>query len=108
MAGNVLELTDDNFESEVLNADVPTLVDFWATWCNPCRQIAPIIESVASDYQGKLRVGKMDIDHHQTTPQKYAVRSIPTLLIFKGGQPVGQIVGPVPRSKLEDELKKHI
>lgn len=105
---HVLELTDDNFETEVLSSDVPALVDFWATWCGPCRQIAPTVEALASDYAGKLKVGKMDIDNHQLTPQKYGVRSIPTLLIFKGGQVVGQVVGAVPRSKLEDEVKKHM
>ena len=105
---NVLELTDDNFETEVLGSDIPALVDFWAVWCGPCRQIAPTVEALASDYAGKLKVGKMDIDNHQLTPQKYGVRSIPTLLIFKGGQVVGQVVGAVPRSKLEDEVKKHM
>jgi len=105
---NILELTDDNFESEVLSADVPTLVDFWAVWCGPCRQIAPTVEALAADYAGKLKVGKMDIDHHQITPQRYGIRSIPTLLIFKGGEVVGQVVGAVPRSKLEDEVKKHM
>ncbi len=105
---NILELTDDNFESEVLSADVPTLVDFWAVWCGPCRQIAPTVEALATDYAGKLKVGKMDIDHHQITPQRYGIRSIPTLLIFKGGEVVGQVVGAVPRSKLEDEVKKHM
>ncbi len=105
---NILELTDENFESEVLSADVPTLVDFWAVWCGPCRQIAPTVEALATDYAGKLKVGKMDIDHHQITPQRYGIRSIPTLLIFKGGEVVGQVVGAVPRSKLEDEVKKHM
>ncbi len=105
---DVLELTDTNFQSEVLESDVPTLVDFWAVWCGPCRQVAPTVEALASDYKGKLKVGKMDIDHHQMTPQKYGVRSIPTLLVFKGGEVVGQIVGAVPRSKLEDEIKKHV
>ncbi|WP_428265252.1 thioredoxin [Haliangium sp.] len=105
---NVVELTDSNFESEVLQSDVPALVDFWAVWCGPCRQIAPTVEALANEYQGKLKVGKMDIDHHQLTPQKYGIRSIPTLLVFKGGQVVGQVVGAVPRSKLEAEVTKHI
>jgi thioredoxin 1 len=107
-SANVLELTDDNFDTEVVNADTPTLVDFWAVWCGPCRQIAPTVEALASDYQGQLKVGKMNIDDHQLTPQKYGIRSIPTLLVFKGGEVVGQIVGAVPRSKLEDEIKKHL
>ena len=105
---NIVELTDDNFESEVLKSDKPTLVDFWAAWCGPCRQIAPTVEALADEYKGKLKVAKMDIDHHLLTPQRFQVRSIPTLLVFKGGQVVGQVVGAVPKSKLVDELKKHI
>jgi thioredoxin 1 len=105
---DVLELSDDNFEAEILKSDTPALVDFWAVWCGPCKQIAPTVEALASEYKGKLKVGKLDIDHHQLTPQKYGIRSIPTLLVFKGGQVVGQIVGAVPRSKLEAEIKKHV
>src|SRR5690242_21658717 len=100
-SANVKELTDANFEAEVLKSDVPTLVDFWAVWCGPCRQIAPTVEALAEQYKGKLRVGKMDVDNHQIVPQQYGIRSIPTLLIFKGGKVVGQVVGAVPRSKLE-------
>jgi thioredoxin 1 len=107
-SANVKELTDDNFESEVLKADVPTLVDFWAVWCGPCRQVAPTVDALADEYQGKLKVGKMDVDHHQIVPQQYGIRSIPTLLIFKGGKVVGQVVGAVPRSKLESEIQKHL
>jgi thioredoxin 1 len=105
---NMLELTDENFDKEVLKAETPTLVDFWAVWCGPCRQIAPMVEALAEQYKGKLKVGKMDVDHHQIVPQQYGIRSIPTLLIFKGGKVVGQVVGAVPRSKLEAEVQKHI
>lgn len=105
---NIVELTDENFETEVLKSDVPTLVDFWAVWCGPCRQIAPMVDAMADEYKGKLKVGKMDIDHHQITPQRFGIRSIPTLLVFKGGQVVGQVIGAVPRSKLEAEVTKHI
>ena len=105
---DVHEFTDGNFDSEVLQSNVPALVDFWATWCGPCKQIAPAVEALASEYKGKIKVGKLNIDDHQQVPQKYGIRSIPTLLFFKGGQVVGQISGAVPRSRLEDELKKHI
>jgi thioredoxin 1 len=108
MAGDVLELSDDTFESEILKSETPALVDFWAVWCGPCRQIAPTVEALAAEYKGKLKVAKINIDDHQLTPQRYNIRSIPTLLVFKGGQVVGQIIGAVPRSKLEAEIKKHV
>ena len=105
---NVKELTDANFEAEVLKSEIPTLVDFWAVWCGPCKQIAPTVEALANEYAGRLKVAKMDVDHHQIVPQQYRVTSIPTLLIFKGGRVVGQLVGAMPRSTLEAEIQKHI
>lgn len=105
---NVKELTDTNFDTEVLKSDVPTLVDFWAVWCAPCKQIAPTVDAIANDYVGRLKVGKLDIDHHQIVPQQYGIKSIPTLLIFKGGKVVGQVVGAVPRAKLVAEIEKHV
>jgi len=105
---NVKELTDENFESEVLKSEVPTLVDFWAVWCGPCKQIAPTVEALANEYKGRVKVAKMDVDHHQVVPQSYGVRSIPTLLIFKSGKVVEQLVGAMPRSKLEAALQKHL
>jgi len=105
---NVKELTDANFDAEVLKSEIPTLVDFWAVWCGPCKQIAPTVDALADEYKGRLKVAKMDVDHHQIVPQQYGVRSIPTLLIFKGGKVVSQLVGAMPRSKLEAELQKHL
>ena len=105
---NVKEITDSNFETEVLQSEIPTLVDFWAVWCGPCKQIAPMVDAVADDYKGKLKVAKMDVDRHQIVPQQYSIRSIPTLLLFKGGKVVGQFVGTMARAKLEAEIKKHL
>lgn len=107
-SANIKELTDANFETEVLKSEVPVLVDFWAVWCGPCKQIAPMVDALADAYKGRLAVAKMDVDHHQIVPQQYRVSSIPTLLIFKGGKVVGQLVGAVPRTKVEAELQKHL
>ena len=104
----IVELSDDNFENEIIKSDTLALVDFWAEWCGPCKLIAPAVESLAGEYEGKLKVGKLNIDNHQLVPQQYNIRSIPTLLFFKGGQVVGQIVGAVPKTKLEEELLKHV
>ena len=107
MAGqDIVNIADSEFQSAVLDSAEPVLVDFWATWCAPCRAIAPVLEELAGQYKGKVRVAKVNIDDNQSTPQKYGIRSIPTLLLFKNGQVVEQIVGAVPKSKLEDALKK--
>ena len=103
---NVVEVTDSNFQSEVLGSSVPVLVDFWAVWCAPCRAIAPHVEALAKEHAGKLRVGKLDIDANQDVAAQFEVRSIPTLLLFKDGKVVGQLVGAVPRAKLDDLVKK--
>ena len=101
MAGkNVHEFTDGNFKSEVLDSQVPVLVDFTATWCGPCKALAPIVEKVADDYEGKVKVGKLDIDANSEMTKKYGVRSVPTILIFKGGEKIGQYVGLTSREKL--------
>lgn len=97
--------TDANFDAEVLKSDVPTLVDFWATWCAPCRQIAPFVESIAKDYAGKLNVGKLDIDSSPKVPTTYDVRSIPTLLLFRKGKMIGQMIGAVSKAKIEGFVK---
>jgi thioredoxin 1 len=103
---NVFEVTDSNFDAEILKSPVPVLVDFWAVWCAPCRAIAPHVDAIANDYAGKVRVGKLDIDSNPEIPSKFEVRSIPTVLVFKEGKVVGQIVGAVPKAKLEDLVKK--
>ena len=107
MASNdVVILQDATFDKEVLKSDVPVLVDFWAVWCGPCKAVAPHVDELASQYKGKVKVAKMDVDQHQQVPQQYGIRSIPTLLVFKGGRVVDTIVGAVSKSKLEDSLKK--
>ena len=103
---DIVELTDQNFDAEVLKSPVPTLVDFWAVWCGPCRVIAPAVEQLATQYKGKVKVAKLNIDDHVQVPQKYEIRSIPTLLIFKNGQVAAQIVGAVPKARIEEALKK--
>jgi len=104
----IVEVTDSNFDSDVLKADQPVLVDFWAAWCGPCRALAPIVEEIATNYRGRVKVGKMDVDKNNATPQRYGIRGIPTLLIFKGGQVREQIVGYVPKETIQKALEKHL
>ena len=104
----IFEVTDANFDQDVLKSDKPVLVDFWATWCGPCRAIAPIVEELAGEYQGKIKIGKMDVDSNSATPMRYRVTGIPTLLVFKGGQVVEQLVGYKPKETIAQALNKHI
>lgn len=108
MAEGIVELTDQNFESSVLQSGKLTLVDFWAEWCAPCRALTPVVAQLATQYAGKMVVGKMNIDDHPQTPGRFAIRAIPTLLLFKDGQVVEQLVGLVSKSKLDDVLQKHL
>jgi thioredoxin 1 len=106
--GNYIEVTDVTFEEEVLKSELPVLVDFWAVWCAPCRMIAPMVEELATEREGSLKVVKMDVDNNPDTAMKFGIRSIPTLLIFKNGQIVDQVVGAIPKSMLESKIEKHI
>ena len=106
--GAYVTLTDDNFEQEVLKSDKPVLVDFWATWCGPCRAIAPVIEELAGEFDGKAVIGKLDVDQNPNTAAKFGIRSIPTLYIYKNGEVVDTIVGAVPKATLEEKINAHL
>jgi thioredoxin 1 len=97
-------ITDDNFDSEVLKSSEPVLIDFWATWCGPCKMIAPIVEELAGEFEGKAKIGKLDVDENQQTSIKYGVRSIPTILIFKDGKLKDTIIGAVPKPQIVSKL----
>jgi thioredoxin 1 len=103
--GKALEVTDNTFEQEVLRAEQPVLVDFWAVWCGPCRAVAPIVEELAGEYEGQLKVMKLDVDDNPRTAVAYGVQSIPTLLVFKDGKPAERIVGAVPKKVIVDKLQ---
>ena len=101
-------VTDSNFQQEVLNSEKPVLVDFWAVWCGPCKMIAPVVEELAKEYAGQLKVGKLDVDNNPEVSMKYGIRSIPTLMVFKEGKVVEQIVGAVPKRNLVEKVLPHI
>jgi thioredoxin 1 len=103
---NVIQLTDDSFESEVLQSSTPVLVDFWASWCAPCKAISPVVDGLADEFEGKVKVGKLNVDENPATPGQYGVRGIPTLILFKDGKVVDQVVGAVPKNQLEGLIKK--
>lgn len=102
-----LELTDQNFE-EIINTDKPVLVDFWAEWCGPCKMIAPVVEELAADYEGKAVIAKVDVDSNPEVSAKFGIRSIPTLLVFKGGEVVDKQIGAVPKTTLSEKLDKQL
>lgn len=106
--GNTFEVTTDNFQVEVLDSELPVLIDFWAEWCGPCKQIAPIVEQIAGDYDGKLKVGKLDADAHQQILQQYGILAIPTLILFKEGEPVERLQGYKPKMEIVNKLEAHI
>ena len=105
---NEVEITADNFESEVMNSPVPVLIDFWAEWCMPCKMIAPVLEEMAQEYDGKLKIGKLDVDSEGELAMKYSVQSIPTLMLFKNGEEVARKVGAVPRPAIEELVAGHV
>ncbi len=109
MAGkNIMEVSDSNFEQEVLQSDLPVLVDFWAPWCGPCRAIAPLVDELSGDYAGKLKVAKCNVDENPKTPSRYGIRAIPTLIIFKDGNMSEQITGAVAKSQISAAIDKAV
>ena len=102
----IIQVGDDNFEAEVIRSDLPVLIDFWAPWCGPCKSIAPVIEELAGEYEGRLKVTKLNVDDNPMTPSRYGVRGIPNLIILKGGTVKEQIVGVVPKGRLVDAINR--
>ncbi len=106
MSEDVINVADSNFDEVVLKSETPALVDFWASWCAPCRAIAPIVEEMATQYKGRVRVTKMNVDENPSTPGRYGVRGIPTLILFKDGKVVDQLVGAVPKNQIKELVEK--
>ena len=103
---DAIQLTDSNFEDEIIKSDIPAMVDFWAEWCGPCKMVGPTVEALAKEYSGKVKVAKMDVDANQMTPGKFGIRNIPTIIFFKDGKAVNTIIGAQTKNTLETELKK--
>ena len=106
MSDNLIHVNDENFKSEVLDSDIPTMVDFWAPWCAPCNIIAPVVEELAEEYKGKIKVAKMNVDESPATPGQYGIRGIPTVILFKGGDVADMVVGVVPKAHLKSMIDK--
>ncbi len=105
-SANLFMVTDSTFQKEVLESDKPTIVDFWASWCGPCRAVGPVFEELSVEYSGKVKFAKLNVDENPKTPTNYGVRGIPTLILFKGGQVVDQVVGALPKGQMENLVKK--
>ncbi len=106
--GNILQVTDENFESEVIKSDKLTIVDFWAEWCAPCRMVAPVLEDIANEYDGQIKITKLNVDENSKTPSDYRITSIPTLFFYKDGQIIDQVVGALPKHLLVEKIKPHL
>jgi thioredoxin 1 len=104
--GDIFEVSDKNFDTEIMQADQPAIVDFWAEWCGPCKMVGPIVEELAKEYKDKIKVAKMDVDQNRETPARFGIRNIPTLIFFKNGEVAKTIIGAQPKSSIEEELKK--
>ncbi len=103
--GKTVLITDDNFEGEVLDSGVPVLLDFWAEWCPPCRAIAPVLDEIAGDYEGRIKVGKINVDENPETARAFGIRSIPTMILFKNGAPEGKIIGALPKGHITEVIE---
>lgn len=103
---DILQITDNNFDEEIINSNIPAMVDFWAEWCGPCKMVGPAVKELAEKYKGKIKIAQMDVDQSRQTPAKFGIRSIPTLLFFKGGELTNSIVGAHPKDYIDEELKK--
>ncbi|MFP3910811.1 MAG: thioredoxin [Desulfobacteraceae bacterium] len=103
---DLLQVTDGNFDEEIIQSEIPAMVDFWAEWCGPCKMVGPVVEELAKDYDGKIKIAQMDVDQNRETPARFGIRNIPTLILFKDGEVAQTIVGAYPKSHLDAELKK--
>ena len=103
---DLLAVSDETFDEEIMESELPAIVDFWAEWCGPCKMVSPIVEELASEYEGKIKVAQMDVDQNRQTPARFGIRNIPTLIFFKGGEVAQTIVGAQPKRNIEEELKK--
>ena len=103
---DVLNVTDETFDEEIINSDIPVMVDFWADWCGPCKMVSPVVEELAQEYKGRIKIASMDVDGNRQTPGRLGIRNIPTLILFKGGEVAQTIIGAYPKSYIDEELKK--
>jgi thioredoxin 1 len=103
---DLLQVTDENFDEEIINSNLPAMVDFWAEWCGPCKMVSPAVEELAKEYNGRIKITQMDVDGNRQTPARFGIRNIPTLMLFKGGEVVKTIIGAQPKSHIDEELKK--